>query len=70
MMWRMEATISSVSSAYNEHMKRLFEQNHFVYSYLPPIMDLIRDAIVVVPLRTSSTTVAAKSEVPAPEVPV
>ncbi|KAI5653756.1 hypothetical protein M9H77_30943 [Catharanthus roseus] len=42
---RMEATVLSVSDAFDEYMRRFTEQNHLVYILPPPMLDLVRVAM-------------------------
>ncbi|KAI5674175.1 hypothetical protein M9H77_14539 [Catharanthus roseus] len=56
---RVETTISSVSDAFDEYMRRFTEQNHLVYIPPPTILDLVR---------ASMGTDASTSLLPAPDV--
>lgn len=54
MMQRVEGAISSISTAFDEYMRQLFEEHHLAYTSLPLVLDLTRDAVLVVPLASSS----------------
>ncbi|KAI5649832.1 hypothetical protein M9H77_35837 [Catharanthus roseus] len=58
-MRRVEAAISSVCAAFDEHMMQFSEQNHLSYTSMPLMMDIVRAAMAVIPSTSLSTTVAA-----------
>ncbi|KAI5678459.1 hypothetical protein M9H77_09409 [Catharanthus roseus] len=57
-MRRVEAA-SSVCASFDEHMRRFAEQSYLLYTPIPPMMDIIRTVIVVVPSISLSTAEAA-----------
>lgn len=69
-MQRVEVVVSSVSAAFDEHMKRFAEKNHLAYTPLPPMMELIRFTIIDIPSTTTLTAAAGELEVLVPDLPV
>ncbi|KAI5670833.1 hypothetical protein M9H77_11197 [Catharanthus roseus] len=57
-MRQVKAAVSSVCTAFYDHMRRLVECSHLPYTLMPPIMDIVIAAITVVPSISSSTGVA------------
>lgn len=39
MMWKLVAIISTISAAFDKHMRWFAKQNHLAYTPLPPIID-------------------------------
>ncbi|KAI5670602.1 hypothetical protein M9H77_10966 [Catharanthus roseus] len=58
MRW-VEAVVSSVFAAFNEHMRWFAEQSHLLYTPMPPMMDIVRAIMATIPSTSSSTTAAA-----------
>ncbi|KAI5667376.1 hypothetical protein M9H77_17229 [Catharanthus roseus] len=58
-MRQVEAAISSVCAAFDEHMRRFAEYGHLWYTPIPPMIDIVRSAMAVVPSTSSSTAAAA-----------
>ncbi|KAI5662565.1 hypothetical protein M9H77_21888 [Catharanthus roseus] len=58
-MRRIEATVSSVCAAFDEHRRWFAEQSHLPYTLMPPMMNIVRAAMVVVPSTSSSMAVVA-----------
>ncbi|KAI5682311.1 hypothetical protein M9H77_03539 [Catharanthus roseus] len=56
-MRRVEDAVLRVSTAFDEHMRQLFQYNHLAYIPFPPMMPLVRVMMSIDP-STSSSTVA------------
>ncbi|KAI5663154.1 hypothetical protein M9H77_22477 [Catharanthus roseus] len=57
-MRQVEATVSSVYATFDEHMRQFAEKSHLPYTTMPPMMDIVRAAMAVVPPTSSSMTSA------------
>ncbi|KAI5663547.1 hypothetical protein M9H77_22870 [Catharanthus roseus] len=51
MRW-VKAVVSSVYTAFNEHMRRFTKQSHLTYTLMPPIMDIVRATVPSISLLT------------------
>ncbi|KAI5676033.1 hypothetical protein M9H77_06983 [Catharanthus roseus] len=58
---RVEAVVSSVYAAFDKHMRWFTEQSHLSYTPTPPMMDIVKDVVDVVPSTSSSTAAAAET---------
>ncbi|KAI5649813.1 hypothetical protein M9H77_35818 [Catharanthus roseus] len=58
-MRRVEAVVSNVCTAFNEYMRQFVEQSHLPYTSMPPIVDIVRAAVAIVPSTSLSTAAVA-----------
>ncbi|KAI5659203.1 hypothetical protein M9H77_27996 [Catharanthus roseus] len=66
----VEVTISSVSDAFDEYMRRFMEQNHLLYIPPLPMLDLVRAAMGIATSISLPPAPAADLEASAPDVAV
>ncbi|KAI5667642.1 hypothetical protein M9H77_17495 [Catharanthus roseus] len=52
---RAETVVSYVFAAFDKQMREFAEQSHLPYTTMPPMMDIVRATIVVIPSTSSST---------------
>ncbi|KAI5654344.1 hypothetical protein M9H77_31531 [Catharanthus roseus] len=57
-MRRVEAIVSIVRAAFDDHMRRFAEQSHLSSAPMPLMMDIVKAAMTAIPLTSSSTAVA------------
>ncbi|KAI5648030.1 hypothetical protein M9H77_34035 [Catharanthus roseus] len=56
-MRRVEAIVSSVCAAFDEHIRRFVEQSYLLYTPMPPMIDIVRAAMGTVPSTCSSMAI-------------